>query len=123
MTMSASDRAALEEAVAQLTAVSQELRRRAFSAPSLTEREQAALQLHVLNPDLLSMCQRLNDLKAAVVDIAPPSANDQAAIATALRALSRRVAADQQWEAFVLLANTALDSARTIQSNLEARTA
>jgi hypothetical protein len=121
MTLTPQDRAVLEKAIGQLTAVVQELERRGYEAETLEERREAANLLRTVNPELLALRQRLKDLDASGVEIEAPSAGDQAAMQEALNALSPHVAADQAWNILCQTADKILEGTKKIQTNVAGR--
>ena len=115
------DRAALRAAILNLERLVAALQARSGPPHPDAERQECLDRLDIINPELTALRQQLNELDAAGVVVAPPSADDQQTISSALIALGSHVGADQAWDAFCTTADKILESAQAIRTNVADR--
>jgi len=113
----------LEEAVAHLNARWDDLDKRISSVTSPMKRLEIVETMEMVSLKIMHLETKRNHLKAALVTVRPPTAEEKSKMTSALQRLSIAVKKDQTWAAARKTIMSALQAANEIRSNIETRQA
>lgn len=119
--MSKSDLTVLNKCIIQLGKRWDELKALSLTTNPLDKKLEILDQMELINIRITRLETLRNHLEAAIITVAPPSAEDRKQFEDSLATLSKQVSKDMRWAAALKLTKNFMIAVHNIQTNIAGR--